>query len=308
MNQSNWQSLRREVPGEIMKTDILCEVIYPAGADQLASDSLDTAIAMMRDFEARYSRFRRDNDLFAFNQSTETQVTPEFFHILETILTLHRETEGIFDPSILPALEEAGYSSIPYQERILRTAALSSLTLDPETLTARKPRDLILDLGGIGKGYIVDQVARFLHARFAHVLVDAGGDIVVHGENVAEGYPYWAIEVEHPLPGHTAPLLTLRDMAVATSGSNRRHWIKDEVHRHHLIDPATDTSADSDLLTVTVVAPTATIADVWAKTLYIAGSEKGQALAAKQALPALFIHQTGTVTINSHAEPYVWKP
>jgi thiamine biosynthesis lipoprotein len=291
-----------------MNTDVLCEVIFPPSLATFAETSLDNAFTMFREFETRFSRFRRDNELWTFNHSTESVLSPELFDILERILSFHRLTEGIFDPSILPALEETGYTSTPYQNHTRRTSSLSTLVLDRTTLTARKPLDLILDLGGIGKGYIVDQVAASLHAHFEHVLVDAGGDIRVYGENAIEHYPYFAIEVEHPLPDHPSPLLMLRDMAVATSGRNRRHWVKDGVPRHHLIDPTTDTSADSDLLTVTVVAPTATIADVWAKTLYIAGLEKGQALAAKHALPALFIHQTGTVTINSHAEPYVWKP
>lgn len=308
MNNSSWQSLRREVRGEIMNTDVLCEVIFPAQETALAETSLDTAVTMFREFESRYSRFHRDNELWAFNQSTEQVLSPELFDILERVLTFHYLTEGIFDPSILPALEEAGYSSVPYQEHILRTSALSTLTLDRTTLTARKPLDLIIDLGGIGKGYIVDQVATSLHERFEHVLVDAGGDIRVYGENVVEHYPYFAIEVEHPLPDRPAPLLMLRDMAVATSGRNRRHWVKDDIPRHHLIDPATDTSADSDLLTVTVIAPTTTEADVWAKTLCIAGFKRGQALAQKHDLPAIFISSDGTITINSLAQPYVWHP
>lgn len=308
MNHSNLESLRREVRGEIMNTDVLCEVIFPAQETALAETSLDTAFTMFREFESRYSRFRRNNELWAFNHSTESVLSPELFGILEQVLAFHQLTEGIFDPSILPALEEAGYTSTPYQQHTRRTSPLSTLILDRTTLTARKPLDLILDLGGIGKGYIVDQVAASLHTHFEHVLVDAGGDIRVYGENAIEHYPYFAIEVEHPLPDRPAPLLMLRDMAVATSGRNRRHWVKDGVPRHHLIDPTTDTSADSDLLTVTVIAPTTTEADVWAKTLYIAGLKRGQALAQKHNLPAIFIPSDDTIVINSLAQPYVWHP
>jgi thiamine biosynthesis lipoprotein len=291
-----------------MNTDVLCEVIFPPSLATFAETSLDNAFTMFREFETRFSRFRRDNELWTFNHSTESVLSPELFDILERILSFHRLTEGIFDPSILPALEETGYTSTPYQNHTRRTSSLSTLVLDRTTLTARKPLDLILDLGGIGKGYIVDQVAASLHAHFEHVLVDAGGDIRVYGENAIEHYPYFAIEVEHPLPDHPSPLLMLRDMAVATSGRNRRHWVKDGVPRHHLIDPATDTSANSDLVTVTVIAPTTTEADVWAKTLYIAGLEHGQALALTHALPAIFMASDDTIVINSLAQPYVWKP
>ena len=96
-------------------------------------------------------------------------------------------------------------------------------------------------------------------------------------------------------------------MAVATSGINRRHWLRNGETKHYIIDPKTRKSAIVDFFSVTVIAPDTTSADVWAKTLFIAGKKKGAALAHKQKLPAIFIDSHSVIEIDRYADTYVWK-
>jgi thiamine biosynthesis lipoprotein len=79
------------------------------------------------------------------------------------------------------------------------------------------------------------------------------------------------------------------------------------VKQHHIIDPSTQKSAKTEFLSVTVIADTTVSADVFAKTLFIAGKERGQTIAEQHHLPAIFIEHTGAVHINQYAKPYVWK-
>lgn len=291
-----------------MNTDILCEIEFQEGQDSVARECLEQAFTMMRSFEDHYSRFKKGNVLWQFNESTTFSLTPEFFDILTLAKRAFEQTGGLFDPSILPTLHKAGYHGAHHEETTGTQPSFSELILDPVTLTATKPRDLLIDLGGIGKGYIVDQVSHFLAQHFENFLVDAGGDIFVKGVNKKEEYPYWAIDVEHPHSEQASPaLLLLTDTAVATSGSNRRHWIQDGVKQHHIIDPTTQKSAKTEFLSVTVIADTTVSADVFAKTLFIAGKERGQTIAEQHHLPAIFIEHTGAVHINQYAKPYVWK-
>ncbi len=305
----SWETLRQETYKEIMNTDVLCEVLFPSDLNQKkeATAYLEEAFAMMRSFEQHYSRFVASSELSVFNQSEGRTLSPEFFDILTQAKHFHQYTHGLFDPSILPALEKEGYPGIA-ATLASEKRSFSELHLDPQTHTATKPRDLRIDLGGIGKGYIVDRVASFLSQRFEHFLIDAGGDIYAQGSNIREGYPYWAIEVEHPLnKEEAATLLLLTHKAVATSGRNRRHWRKDGQKKHHIIDPRTSKSADSTFLSVTVLADNVMTADVLAKTLFIAGPTEGPLLAEQWNIPALFIDQEGIVTLNHQLAPYVWK-
>ena len=310
MKAKTWYSLRQETSKKIMNTDILCEVMYSAGQKNKAEKCLEEAFAMMRKFEIRYSRFKKNNELWKLNQSTERTVSQELFNILSGSQYFYSLTDGLFDPSILPALEKEGYASTPYNDTAStpRKKTLSQLHLDSSALTAIKPRDLFIDLGGIGKGYIVDQVTAYLSLHFDNFIIDAGGDIYARGTNKKEDYPYWVVEIEHPDAENTpVALLLLKDMAVATSGRNRRHWIKDQQNKHHIIDPRTNKSASPDFLSVTVIAASTISADVLAKFLFIAGREKAYLLAEKFRIPAIFIESRKNISINHYAEPYVWK-
>lgn len=290
-----------------MNTDILCEIGFLPKDRALTERSLKQVFVLLREFESRYSRFREGNELWDFNHSESMPLSREFYDILSCAKYFHALTDGRFDPSILPALTEEGYRGADYENHS-SPSRLHDLSLDSKTLAAIKPRDLFVDLGGIGKGYIVDQIAAYLGKHHANFLMDAGGDIYARGGNQKEGYDYWAIEVEHPFPNHEpAALLLLQNMAVATSGRNRRTWMKNGTMKHHLIDPTTGKSAITDLMTVTVVAPSTVAADIWAKTLCIAGKKAGVKLAEDKLIPALFIDEQGAVTMTPQLENYVWK-
>jgi len=303
-----WKSVRKEMRGKIMKTDIVCEVLCADNDEDRALFYVKQAFEMFRDFEQRYSRFVAGNELWQMNMSEKIQISDELFDIIKQTQRYYEITGGMFDPSILPALESSGYVGAYENYATQERNDFSQLVLDEENGIVIKPKNLMIDLGGIGKGFIVDTVARFLGEQFENVLVDAGGDIAVRGVNAKEGYPYWAIDIEHPQnTDESVALLLLKDMAVATSGRNRRHWMHKGQDMHHIIDPITQKSASHDLLSVSVVASTATEADVFAKTLFIAGREKGKAMAEALQLPAVFIDKDGIAVCNHSIEPYVWK-
>ncbi len=308
MNNESWHSLRVETHREIMNTDILCEILFPEAKRALATEKTARVFDLLRTFEARYSRFKKDNDLWQFNHSQSRELNLEFFNLLQAAVYFYHQTDGLFDPSILPALEQEGYASAPYQGTTLTKSMFSELQLDTATRRAQKPATLFIDLGGIGKGFVVDQAVLYLNKHFENFLIDGGGDVYARGVNKKEGYPYWAIEVEHPISGNPpVALLILSDMAVATSGRNRRHWKKNGSEKHHLIDPATQRSARTDFLSVSVIAGSTVSADVLAKTLFIAGEDRGPKLAEHFHIPALFVDHAGQVTLNHFVQPYVWK-
>ncbi len=307
MKTPSWHSVRKETSKEIMNTDILCEIQFPETSLALAEKSLEEVFQRLRQFEEHYSRFKENNLLWHFNHSTNTTLSEEFFSILRCTQFFYRSTDGVFDPSILRSIESEGYTGAYQNHTSDDKSSFNNLVLTPKTHSAEKPLELMIDLGGIGKGYIVDQLAFFLNQHFDNFLIDAGGDIYVQGQNKVDDYPYWAIAVEHPLlPDENLALLTLTNMAVATSGRNKRFWQKGNEKRHHIIDPSSGKSASSDLMTVTVIGPSTVSAEVLAKTLFILGKEKAVAFAAQHHIPAIFFTQTKETIINSFVKPYVW--
>ncbi len=310
MKVNPWFSLRKETSKEIMNTDILCEILYTRGQKEQAEKCMEQVFLILKNFESAFSRFKKNNELWKLNHSNQTTVSQELFNILSAAQYFYTLSDGLFDPSILSFLEKEGYSSGVYRPPLsgTRKKSFSKLSLEHSTLKVKKPLDLMLDLGGIGKGYVVDKVASYLALHFDNFLIDAGGDIYVHGVNTKDDYPYWVVEVEH-LDAENDPvaLLLLKDMAVATSGRNRRHWVQNNQNKHHIIDPRTMKSASTDFLSVTVIAGSTTSADIFAKMLFIAGEEQAYLLAEKFQVPAIFIKNEGSIFINHYAKPYVWK-
>jgi thiamine biosynthesis lipoprotein len=137
-----------------------------------------------------------------------------------------------------------------------------------------------LDLGGIAKGWTVQQAGQKL-GQLGPALVDAGGDIACIG--LPPTGSTWLVSIDNPLqPNTDLATLTLNNDVVATSSLARRRWQYQGQPVHHLIDPRTGAPAITDLLSVTVIGPRLPDAEIHAKVALILGAEKGLAYLATQ--------------------------
>ena len=254
--------------------------------------------------EAELSRFRSTSALSRLNRAAghgPEVISPMLWTVLVTALEAAHESRGIYDPTVLHSLERAGYDRSFDAVEPIGPGELSAppvptfdswrrVRLDDATRSVDLPGNLALDLGGIAKGWTVDHVALAL-APLGPVLVDAGGDLRVVG--TVDGEP-WPIGVQEPFtPERDRALVRLRCGALATSSIGGRRWQRGDRILHHVIDPRTGTSADSDLYAVTVHAPDAMTADVAAKVVLVLGSGAGAAYVLKRELCALLTTTDG---------------
>ncbi len=316
MSRMAWKQQEREVKGEIMRTDIFIQVFSETRDTESMEADLDRAFRMFRDFESRFSRFREESELSALNRSSVCRVSDDLLEMILLCREYFVETDGVFDPTILPILEREGYRSsfgtegfgVPGEEGIVRQYDFSDIQVDRSSRTISKPSDCRIDLGGIGKGYIVDRVARMLLEQYRNFIVDAGGDMYLSGGNRIGHIPYFVIDIEDlSREDRSAGTLLLSDRAVATSGVNRRRWQQGGVEKSHLVHPEENRSVSGDILTVTIVDPSPVRADIMAKTLCILGRERGKVFAKENRLPAFFLLKDGTIEANEFIKPYLWE-
>jgi thiamine biosynthesis lipoprotein len=303
-----WQSVECEKKGEIMKTDVFIKLISDRHTKAEIKADMRDSFLMFCEFAARFTRFETESELSRFNVSEGGEISSEFFSLLEDCAHFYELTDGVFDPSILPILETIGYAGAKNIKTARKKHTFNELVFDEKTKTVCKPRKLFLDLGGIGKGYIVDKVADRLSEKYANGIVDAGGDMRIFGGDREQDLEYFAIDVENPFDV-SRPLATLllSDCAVATSGVSRKHWKRNGKEYHHIIDPSLGTPAQSGLNQVTVIAKRATEADVFAKTLFILGLERGQAFASEKNIPAFFVTDDHKIIRNHLFQKYEWQ-
>jgi thiamine biosynthesis lipoprotein len=160
-------------------------------------------------------------------------------------------------------------------------ASYRDVHVDSATRQVTIDRPLTLDLGGLAKGLAIDLAARELQP-FENFAIDAGGDLYVAGHNAAGGP--WSIGVRHPRrDGEAITRLRIADAAVCTSGDYERQTPQSG---HHLIDPRAHTTAQA-LASVTVIAPTAMLADALATAAFVLGPVEGLRLLERHGVDGL---------------------
>jgi thiamine biosynthesis lipoprotein len=289
-----------------MSTDVT--VLSPA-LDRAAAEAI--AAGVRADFaasERRFSRFRADSELSRLNRAEgPAVVSAALFAALQRAQSYFERTAGLFDPTVGAALEALGYDRSfaagaldrPALAPAPRPATFAAVALDAATRTVTLPPGVRLDLGGFIKGFTVDRAARRLPGAGA---VDAGGDAVLRGAG-PEG-DGWLVDVEDPAdPARTVVTLRVRDRAVATSAANRRRWRAGGREQHHLIDPRTRRPAVTDLAQASVLAPSAEIADVLAKTAFLLGAREARRfLAEMTGIGSVLVRRDGGLEIVGDVE------
>jgi thiamine biosynthesis lipoprotein len=280
---------------------------------------LDRVPHWFRAWERRLGRFSPRSELSRLNASLEERVTvsPALADAIHAALSASQWTHGAVTPTLLDALERAGYDrsfdemtraqvtddvAAAYdasagevgetKERMVPRALSAKVSVELASRVVTRPPGLRLDLGGTAKGRCADRAAARL-GRSGPALVDAGGDVAVSGPR-RDGRP-WLVSVESPIDRRPLALLEIDRGGVATSGRDRRVWTRDGRAMHHVIDPETGLPAVTDVLSATVIAESALQAETAAKMALLLGRSRGLAWLEQEGLAGLVVDDAGHV-------------
>lgn len=271
------------------------DLLVDAPASTRVSDGLDAARAEVLRLEGLLSRFRADSALSELNRCGEAVLDRDTFAVVRLAVEARAQTGGRFDPTVHDALVACGYDRDIAGVRSVGSGAVGrpvpgsgAIGIDVATRKVVLGDGVRIDLGGIAKGFAADRVCAAL-PEVGPCLASIGGDLAVSGPR-RDGTP-WPVAVED------GPTLALGAGGMATSGVDRRRWTRDGRDLHHIIDPATGTSAATDLLRVTVVAATATRAEILATELMLDGVDRAHARADASGIPAVLVPVAGPVRL-----------
>jgi FAD:protein FMN transferase len=259
--------------------------------------------------EASISRWRERSGLTQLNRAAGTgwvAVDRRLSAMLAASARAQRISGGRFDPRVIARLEALGERAgvrLPEPPGAGPAGSKAGwLLLDPRRAMARLA--VPVDSGGIGKGLALRwALAAVRHAGLVRsgLLLEAGGDIVTRGEAPQGGA--WQIGVEDP-SGSSQPLAVIAatHAAVATSSVAVRRWMTADGRAvHHLIDPRTGEPGGDGLTAVTVVAADPAWAEVWSKTLFLAGRQGVGDEARRRGLAAWWVEADGTLHLSPAA-------
>ena len=244
----------------LMGTIVTIHVVAP-GTD----DAIERAFGWFREIEARCTRFDESSELRQLTATVGVAVPASaiLFEALRFAVTVAEDTDGAFDPTTGSG-GEGSFRDI-------------AMDVAHQTVTLRRP--LTLDLGAVAKGMAVDTAAREL-ASYRDFAIDAGGDLYLGGHN-PDGDP-WSVGIRHPrADDDLIGSLRVSGKAVCTSGDYERG--------RHIVDPRSD-RASTACASVTVVAPTAMLADALGTAAFVLGPIDGIRLLERHGVEGLIVN------------------
>ncbi len=253
------------------------------------------AFAAQKQVDQLMSYYRDDSELAQINEHAHDRPVKIHAHtlaVLQKALKISERSQGAFDVTIAPRLDlqkSAAEANTPPSAEAIQEAQAKvgwdKLELDPNEGTIRfMVPGMRIDLGGIAKGFAIDQSIRALQDHGAlGAMVDIGGDIRCFGIG-PPGKEHWSIGLQDPRvsaddtdPQRILLVLKLKDLAITTSGHYRRFTVIEGKKTSHIIDPHTGQGSDK-LSSVTIMAQDAITADGLATAVSVLGQEKGLAL------------------------------
>ena len=249
------------------------------------------------------STYDPNSELSVFNKLPANQfsnISEDMAYVIDKALLISEMSGGEYDITIGPLVNLWGFGPGKREDKVPSQVLIDEaksrvgyhyLKLDGRRLT--KEKNIYVDLSSIAKGYGVDMVAQVLQSKGVQsYLIEVGGEILSKGVK-ADGES-WKVAIESPAGGHeiVERILSVTDVAVATSGDYRNYFEKNGVRYSHTISPKTGRPITHRLVSVTVVDKTTTMADGLATAITVLGPEKGFEFAQKNGIAAYLLIKT----------------
>lgn len=277
-----------EITRRAMATEFA--VILP-GESPHATEAAVDALDLLEKIESKLTIYRPESEISKINESAgirPVKVSSDVFELLTQAIKVSEQTNGAFDITAGPLVECWGFTKRRGQkpsekaiDEAMQRVGWRQIELNPvqKTVLLKLP-GMQINLGGIGKGFAIDQMAKHLKRNGTeHFLIHGGKSTILasspSGETEAEP---WKIAIEHPLrPGLRLTEIEISDGAIATSGSGKQFFHYKGKRIGHVIDPRNGRPA-GDMLSITIQTQNATNADAYSTACFVCGLELTAAL------------------------------
>jgi len=269
---------------------------------------------ILAEVDQQMSTYRSDSDIERFNALPANRCQKMPAPILELVSVgeqLSVQSEGSFDLTVEPLLNLWGFGPQAREEKVPTAQALAEvrqrvghghLRIDGDQLC--KDAAVEVDFNSIAAGYAVDRIAARLEALgIRNYLAEATGELKAAGRKL-DGSP-WRIALEEPRDDQQVAerIIAVDGYGLSTSGDYRNYFVQGGQRFSHTFDARTGAPVSHTLASVTVIHPSALMADGLSTLLLILGPERGWDYAEKHDIGAFFVIRadTGFVTRSSHA-------
>lgn len=246
------------------------------GGEEAVLDEMEERI---RELDKKLSVTDGKSQIAELNRNGSAKVSADVYGLVEKALKFSEATDGAFDISIYPLVKAWGFTldnpHVPERSEIEAAKAVVNyrnvklkdceIALDP---------GMQIDLGGIAKGYLGDELIKILKKhKIKSALLNLGGNVVAHGSR-PDGTD-WRVALTDPNGDEYAGIIAARDKSIITSGGYER-FFKDENGKvyWHIMDSRTGYPADNGLISATIVGKSGVQGDAMSTALFVMGTER----------------------------------
>lgn len=239
----------------------------------------------LSDFDRSCSLYNPISLINRINEATTDTIDNYIKECIEIATRISNESGGMYDITVKPLVEAYGFAAKEGSKEVnvdslMQYVGYQKLKLEGNILS--RPAGVQIDLNSIAQGYSVDVVsAMFDSLGIENYLVEIGGEIFCRGKSSKD--KKWSIGIDRPVDGNFTPgqdMQLVMDLesgrGLATSGNYRKFHVSEDGERiNHTLDPTTGKSATTNVLSATIIASSAALADGYATTIVALGAEKG---------------------------------
>lgn len=238
----------------------------------------------------------------------EVKVSNETYEVVKQGIYYSELTKGRFDITVGPLVKlwHIGFdtSQVPDDQAIEKAIALidyKKVALLEENKIKLNEEGMIIDLGGIAKGYAADEVVRMLVDKgYESAIINIGGNIYCLGEK-KDGKPY-KIGIRDPLGAQDDYLgtISLKNKTVVSSGIYEKNFVQDNRLYHHIFDAVTGYPVENELLSVSIITDQSMKADALSTGVFVLGLEKGIEFVEEfEGVEAVFVTRSKEIYLTS---------
>ncbi|MTK12145.1 MAG: FAD:protein FMN transferase [Clostridiaceae bacterium] len=279
--------------------------------DKYTEKDLDKVFDRLKQIEARMTINKEGSELDAVADAagkSPVKVSDDTFFVVQKGIEYAKQSGGVFDITVGPLVKLWGigtnYAKLPSQQEIDEEKALinyKDIVMDEKNKTIMlKKQGMIIDVGGIAKGYAADEAVKVLKEDgVKHAIVNLGGNVFVMNSNIKG--EAWKVGIQNPYEprGKSIGFVCVVNKTVVTSGIYERYFEKDGKKYHHILNTKTGYPMDNSLASVTVIRDVSVDADAMTKAVFYKDVDEGlKSVESLKGVEAIFITKDKKVYIT----------
>lgn len=292
---------------EILMGTVVTVTLYDSNDESI----LDKVFNKVKDLESTLSINENGTLVDKINESAgiePVKVDYDTYTVIKKGLEYAKLSNGLFDISVGPivklwniGLPEA---KVPTPEEIdskLPLIGYSDVELnDEESTVFLKRQGMMIDLGGVAKGYTADVISDILTEEgVKSAIIDLGGNIFAHGKKV--NGDDWRIGIQNPYSdrGDIVGTITVKNKSIVTSGIYERYIEKDGIKYHHILSPKTGYPYENEIAGITIISDKSSDGDALSTSVFAMGVEEGMKFVnTQEGIDAIFVTKDNKIYIT----------